>query len=664
MRRILFCLFAALTAVACGKDETDKDRLDLSTPQLSVPASGETVSVNISANTTFTVDMPDEDWVIESVDMTSSESVMYFDVAANSTDLDRDAKIVFTTPGNLQKTLTISQDKRLFEAEPEYRFEATGGPLSFSVDYDSDYTVRIFPSTARDWIKEETPGTRASSQKSLSFDIRPNTGTLDREAMISITSGDNKQEINVLQWAKSFVTASAEPRNLSSSGEVLSISVSHNVDFDVVVSASARSWVTRLADSEPASRAATEETVINFDIARNALLERSGTITLRANGVPNVVIPVSQEKRVSTDLSADGDVVVVQRATEGNGINVVFLGDGFTDFLVEDGTYMDLMNRSVDYFFDVEPYKSFRHFFNVYIVKTVSRSIKFGTEPNPNGGDTALKTWFSDTSTRVGGSKALCMAYTKLAVDESLMDETLSVIVINRSGPRNGTCNWSYPTIPTDYGSGYATAYQSLSQDNGTNGELRGLIQHECGHGFAKLMDEYIYEGYEDGSDAPEKQAQRNHGWYKNADWTNNLSEIRWAKFVTDPRYQAGELSYPLGAFEGAVYRRSIWKPTDSSIMKTNFGKFNAPSREAIYYRIHKLAYGPSWVFDYEEFVAWDTKNFDTSAQSAKTPSVLEMGYIPPPSPPEVSDLTWREEWERGKNNPEVLELLDRISRK
>ena len=40
--------------------------------------------------------------------------------------------------------------------------------------------------------------------------------------------------------------------------------------------------------------------------------------------------------------------------------------------------------------------------------------------------------------------------------------------------------------------------------------------------------------------------------------------------------------------------------------MFTNKGQYNAPSREAIYYRIHKLAYGASWKYDYETFVSWD----------------------------------------------------------
>ena len=37
-------------------------------------------------------------------------------------------------------------------------------------------------------------------------------------------------------------------------------------------------------------------------------------------------------------------------------------------------------------------------------------------------------------------------------------------------------------------------------------------------------------------------------------------------------------------------------------------GLFNAPSREAIYKRAMKLAYGDSWTYDYEEFVKFDTQ--------------------------------------------------------
>ena len=71
---------------------------------------------------------------------------------------------------------------------------------------------------------------------------------------------------------------------------------------------------------------------------------------------------------------------------------------------------------------------------------------------------------------------------------------------------------------------------------------------------------------------------------------------------------QVGELEE--GGAEGAhLCLTGLYRPTEESIMFTNKGQYNAPSREAIYYRIHKLAYGASWKYDYETFVSWDAKN-------------------------------------------------------
>ena len=48
-----------------------------------------------------------------------------------------------------------------------------------------------------------------------------------------------------------------------------------------------------------------------------------------------------------------------------------------------------------------------------------------------------------------------------------------------------------------------------------------------------------------------------------------------------------------------------------------NGTEFNAPSRAAIYNRIHKLAYGKDWQFDYEKFVEWDAKNIGLEKRQA-----------------------------------------------
>ena len=131
--------------------------------------------------------------------------------------------------------------------------------------------------------------------------------------------------------------------------------------------------------------------------------------------------------------------------------------------------------------------------------------------------------------------------------------------------------------------------------------------------GFAKLGDEYFYEsmGTIPASEvASAKQMRSDWGWFKNVDFSGNENLVYWSKFINDTRYYFEGI----GAYEGAfTYYKGAWRPTINSIMNDNTGGFNAPSREAIYYRIHKLAYGSSWTYSYESFVTWDAKNRRTS---------------------------------------------------
>ena len=69
---------------------------------------------------------------------------------------------------------------------------------------------------------------------------------------------------------------------------------------------------------------------------------------------------------------------------------------------------------------------------------------------------------------------------------------------------------------------------------------------------------------------------------------------------------------------------------------------FNAVSREALYYRIHKLAYGPDWEYDYETFVQQDLKNLEPKRYSVKRTNYVEKdrSFDPWPSPKILPD--WR----------------------
>ena len=304
------------------------------------------------------------------------------------------------------------------------------------------------------------------------------------------------------------------------------------------------------------------------------------------------------DKYFSTDYSQDGKVVTLQKASEGNGINIVLMGDGYSDRMIANGEYEKDMQYLYGNLFNIEPYSSFKDLFNVYYVNAVSL-----TEGNGNG-PTAFSTNFGDM-TFVFGNDQTVLKYTLNALNEIEMNEALMIVAINSD--RYAGTNFSYypdNNVVSDYGSGPAIAYFPKGEDDFA---FTTTLHHEAnGHGFAKLADEYYYDYL--GTLPSDQisgtiQQQNQWGWWKNVDFTDDPAKVRWSHFISDNRY-ADE---GIGVFQGGmVYPFGVWRPSVTSIMVNNVGEFNAPSREAIYYRIHKLAYGDSWNYDYEEFVKYD----------------------------------------------------------
>ena len=335
----------------------------------------------------------------------------------------------------------------------------------------------------------------------------------------------------------------------------------------------------------------------------------------------------------STDYSQDGVVTTLQTATVGNGIDIVLMGDAYSDRQIADGTYKADMENLYNNLFTEEPYKSYKEYFNVYSVNVVS-----ATEGYENG-NTALGTYFGD-GTFVGGTDSAVFHYAQKAIGEERMDEAMIVVAMN-SNNYAGTCWMYYPEGESDYGKGVSISYFPSGGDAETFAQI---LHHEAnGHGFAKLADEYAYGEYGAITDFSIAEIQYQHsawGWWKNVDFTNDPNEVLWSRFLADERY-ANE---GLGVFEGGLtYWSGVWRPSENSIMRYNTGGFNAPSREAIYYRIHKLAYGAEWEYDYEEFVEWDAINRTAEASAPRKVTRIPMRQMEHTAPPVVVKKSWRE---------------------
>ncbi len=336
----------------------------------------------------------------------------------------------------------------------------------------------------------------------------------------------------------------------------------------------------------------------------------------------------------STDYSADGTVETLQRAVSGNGIDIIFLGDGFSDRLIDDGTYKNAVTTALDAFFSEEPYASYRDWFNVHMVTAVSKN-----EGYHSSGETVFDGYFGEGTT-VGGNDEKCFSYAKKAIDASRMDNA-TIIVLMNSSRYGGTCYMYYPN-PKDeqlFASGASVSYVPIGA---LDESFKGVLRHEAGgHGFAKLADEYFYdymgEISQDVKTATMWEMEYNN-WYANVDFTDDRAQVKWKEYLVDNRYE----NEPLGVFEGGLtYPTGVWRSTDASIMRYNTGGFNAPSREAIYRRIQGLSQGPGWSFDREKFVEQDLKNVTRKVMKDNRKRVAKIKEQPRHTPPVVIRHSW-----------------------
>lgn len=296
---------------------------------------------------------------------------------------------------------------------------------------------------------------------------------------------------------------------------------------------------------------------------------------------------------------AEDEIIQLQKATRGNkgGINLVFVGDGFNAEDIANGTYLKTIKEEVEHFFGVEPYTTYRDYFNVYTAIPVSLESGIGTVNTIRY--TKFETTFTGGGLKCNSNAVFDYALRMPTVTRENLKESLVVLI-----PNTG----DYGGITEMYADGSAIAICPLSTDVYPY-DKRGIIQHEAGgHGFGKLGDEYIYHNafisdcncFCCGHTSEFNNAKAN-GWYDNLSLTGKMHEVPWSHFIFDDRY-----SVRVDIFEGGfMHTRGVYRSEQNSCMNNNIPYFSAISRESIVKRIKRYAGEP---YSFEEFVALDKK--------------------------------------------------------
>ncbi|MDE6394135.1 MAG: M64 family metallopeptidase, partial [Duncaniella sp.] len=318
----------------------------------------------------------------------------------------------------------------------------------------------------------------------------------------------------------------------------------------------------------------------------------------------------------------EDEFLTLQRATKGNngGINIVIIGDGYDAKEIASGSYLADMKQQVEYFFGIEPYTTYRDYFNVYTAFPLSTESGIGTV------NSIRYNKFGTTYT--GGVGLSCdtdMVFDYVlsapTVNVGNIDQTLIIIVPNSTDYGGVTQMWeSGASIALCPKSTYAYPLDS-----------RGLIQHEAGgHGFGKLGDEYIY--HNDFIDACDCTCcghvdainwAKSLGWYDNLELTGKMHEVGWSHLMYDSRY-----SSIVDIYEGGyMHRRGVFRSEQNSCMNNNIPYFSTISRESIVKRIKRYA---GEEYDFEEFVRLDNRNAAARSRADFAPTAVGDRSFPP----------------------------------
>ena len=292
--------------------------------------------------------------------------------------------------------------------------------------------------------------------------------------------------------------------------------------------------------------------------------------------------------------------LTLQKATKGKkgGINIVLLGDGYDAKSIADGSYLKTMKQEMEYFFGLEPYTTYRGYFNVYTAFPLSTESGVGTV------NTIRYNRFNTTFT--GGVKLkadydeiFAYALNAPTVTKENLNQTLIIMVPNTTEYGGMTQMWT---------SGAAIAFCPLSTYSYPL-DTRGVVQHEAGgHGFGKLGDEYIYHNAfidnchcMDCDHGSAFNMYKALGWYENLSFTGKMQSVPWSHLIFDPRY-----SDIVDIYEGGyMHSRGVFRSEQNSCMNNNIPYYSTISRESIVKRIKRYA---GETYSFEDFVKNDKR--------------------------------------------------------
>lgn len=375
-------------------------------------------------------------------------------------------------------------------------------------------------------------------------------------------------------------------------------------------------------------------------------------------------------------VSDSPETIEYLHQTKGSRKNVVsILADGF---LEEDLDDFELLAKSaVDYLFSVEPYKSYKDYFTVYLHRVASNESGAGVTDGDGNIVTEVDNYFGSrwgesSYSDMTAESSKVQSYIRNHVPEVISGELTylqvpAVLLIN-DNRYGGICHiyrngWSYAQVPYQYAGrsirwsfpkvqavnerddseGYRDTTDDERDEMGRHvGDWRNTFLHEFGgHGYGRLTDEYWSTTTK--YTAPEAVAGHSYqvpyavnisGFYDEVPWQADLLDNLDELIERNPDYQRIGIWH--GGQQSLYYR---WRSEKTSCMIDNRPYFSAWQRMLI---VREIMFKAGETFDMQAFLDHDVTTdpirpsealsaADRSLARSRAMLVPEMPMLPHP---------------------------------
>lgn len=285
----------------------------------------------------------------------------------------------------------------------------------------------------------------------------------------------------------------------------------------------------------------------------------------------------------------DNQLFRVWHHTHGAGIPIVFLGDGFSASEISGGKYLQYMKKAIRYFFDPEPYHSYKHFFDVYVLVGMSDKKGIGNAKKPK--NPKFGTSFGENNELLTNPEEIFTNPAIAALGLDLSKTTFVVIT-------NAVSDEGFSIL---YENGCTVSYCPLSNTDNYPNDFGGNVQFEAGgRGFGHLGDERVSKDDKPGNDQL-NGLKLGHlkNWYPNLSESGSMGSVPWEHLFEDSFYND-----IVDIYEGGMgYTQGVYRSEANSCMSNKIAYYNTVSREAIVRRIMELS---GEEFSFESFKAND----------------------------------------------------------